>query len=65
MGINLQEFVRMVSRGAEGPQATALGALIYTNLHKVDSMEFKSDYAKVLWERNHVHHKKADMDYGE
>jgi len=64
-GMSMQEFVNMIAVASEGSgKATKLGCLIHQNIHKVDTIEFKNERAKEMWERNHVHHKRPDMDYG-
>mmetsp|Transcript_17302 Transcript_17302/g.39927 ORF Transcript_17302/g.39927 Transcript_17302/m.39927 type:complete len:228 (+) Transcript_17302:178-861(+) len=68
-GIDMKDFVDLVASAAaaakSGDQGAAskLASMLHTNLDKVQSLEFVNAAARELWERNHLHHKKADMDY--
>eukprot|EP00283_Hemiselmis_rufescens_P007719 CAMPEP_0173427956 /NCGR_PEP_ID=MMETSP1357-20121228/7032_1 /TAXON_ID=77926 /ORGANISM="Hemiselmis rufescens, Strain PCC563" /LENGTH=220 /DNA_ID=CAMNT_0014391895 /DNA_START=194 /DNA_END=853 /DNA_ORIENTATION=- len=68
-GIDIHDFVDLVASAAAAAKAGSTGAasklasMLHTNLDKVQSLEFVNAAARNLWERNHIHHKKADMDF--
>mmetsp|Transcript_51633 Transcript_51633/g.125956 ORF Transcript_51633/g.125956 Transcript_51633/m.125956 type:complete len:241 (+) Transcript_51633:262-984(+) len=75
-GMSPEDFVHiMASAGANAAVSSAAGygkqtsetirklsEILHTNLDKVQSLEFHDLRAQEMWERNHITHKKPDLD---